>query len=172
VNSSNEPTEINYNLLTEYIFNSTGLDLVVQSEIEIQIEQKADNKVLLLPTHKIETILTRFDEKGDRFLQVNYLDGCKILVTDRLIGFKPDDAEDSEGHGVQLPNVVTTPDIISVIEAIENSMFNDEFNENEIRSLKTLYNSVLSGAEKAGFTLSEERTWLSRLNLTYYRGAA
>ena len=90
------------------------------------------------------------------------MDNRKILVTDALIGFRP-----QARRGIdldKLPRVVTTPDLVSVIEALEDTInATTEYSQEEAEVLKELFHSVIDGAEMVGFELSEERAWLKRL---------
>jgi len=84
------------------------------------------------------------------FLQVNFLSGKKILLTENLIGFKP---VPSRGLDLsKLPKVVTTPDLLSVVEAIEDSISFAVAND-ELDVLKRVFDSVLRGAEAWASTL-------------------
>ena len=164
--------EIGKDRLIEFINESDGLRIIDQDDSHLKIQQNLDKKILNFDLESLSSLLTRFDEKGDKFLQVNFNNDCKILVTDRLIGFKPFTAVQSLSINVQLPNVVTTPDLMSVIEAIENSLFSTDGSDQEVDALRALFKSVLDGAEKVGFVLKKERFWLRGLNFPQQRGAA
>jgi hypothetical protein len=86
------------------------------------------------------------------------------------VGFKP-----TETFGLdmaKIPKVVTTPDLMSVFEAIEESMSSDIQNEHELEILKKVYQSILQGGELAGFDLKFERNWLSRLLASRIKASA
>lgn len=63
----------------------------------------------------------------------------------------------------KLPKVVTTPDLISVLEAIEESFAASDFTGKETEMLKKAYFSIIRGAEQIGFTMNPEKEWLIRL---------
>ena len=107
----------------------------------------------------VEEVLVREDSDGRSFLQVNFLDGKKILITEKLVGFKP-----AETLGLdlrKLPKVVTTPDLVSVLEAIEESVNNYGHRAEEVDVLRRVFDSVLNGAEAVGFEVGAERNWLN-----------
>jgi predicted glycosyltransferase len=62
----------------------------------------------------------------------------------------------------KIPKVVTTPDIQSVFDAIQEVLqSNDE--QEELDVLRKVYDSVLCGGESVGFDLKEERKILACL---------
>jgi len=125
----------------------------------ITIVQVADGKTLTFNMDRVEEVLERHDSVGKAFLQVNFLDGKKILLTVKLIGFKP---APTEGLDLKkLPKVVTTPDLLSVVEAIEESLNCHRPRFEEIEVLRKVFDSVLVGAQDVGFDLEAERAWLS-----------
>jgi hypothetical protein len=63
----------------------------------------------------------------------------------------------------KLPKVVTTPDLLSVVEAIEDSMASPPAPGDELDLLKRVFDSVLRGAEAVGFDITPERLWLQSL---------
>ncbi len=122
--------------------------------------QTADGKTLKIIPQSIEAVLKRDDSDGNPFLQVNFVGGYKVLLTKHLIGFKP-----SEGYGLdetRLPKVVTTPDLLSIIDVIADA---EDFDQTEFDILRKVYLSILDGGEAVGFDLSRERKWLSQLNI-------
>ena len=132
---------------------------------KFSLKQKEDKKALILNTAEIERILKRKDVDGSEFLQLNFKNSSKILITRTLIGFKP---ESLMGFDLtKVPRVVTTVDLKSVATAIEE-LFEAEESKNlqvELDILKKVYHSILIGAENIGFKLPEERTWISRFLL-------
>ena len=92
------------------------------------------------------------------------------MLTDALVGFKPENVFGLDMS--KLPRVVTTPDLISVLEAIEEGLSGDLPQDHEIEILKRVYQSILSGAELAGFELEFERNWIGRLAPTRFRASA
>jgi hypothetical protein len=93
---------------------------------------------------------------------VNFQSGKKILLTQNLIGFKP---APSRGLDLsKLPKVVTTPDLLSVVEAIEETLSTAPAQPEELEVLRKVFDSVLKGAEAVGFDTTSERVWMQSLN--------
>ncbi len=145
-------------LISKYAEKSQGLEIQVSGEA-VHIRQKVDGRSLKFSSIHIEEVLSRQDSDGNDFLQVNFLDGRKILITDRLVGFKP--AETAGLDIRKLPKVVTTPDLVSVVEAIEESVNSHGHRSEEVDVLRRVYVSVLNGAEAVGFDVESERNWVS-----------
>ena len=147
--------------ILNYVDNSRGLEAKVIEAGRVQIQQDLDGKVFSFFAKDIAEILPRTDADGKPFIQLNFKSGHKVLFTDTLIGFKP---VDILGLDVtRIPKVVTTPDLLSVFEAIEESMGAETGADTEVEILKKVYFSILSGAEQVGFELGFERKWLNRL---------
>jgi len=149
---------------------SSGLNLISCDDQSILIHQKADVRRYRIDISSLEEVLIRKDGESRTFLQVNFSGGKKILLTDNLIGFKP-----SHFAGLditKLPRVVTTPDIQSVITAIEESLSNEAMLYDEVEVLRKVFESVLLGAEDVGFELPKERAWLKRLAAMRFSASA
>jgi hypothetical protein len=65
--------------------------------------------------------------------------------------------------------VVTTSDVVSVFEALEEALQDEVFNFEEIETLKKVFESVIAGGERVGFDLATERSWLNRLTILSHR---
>lgn len=127
----------------------------------LEVSQKCDMKTLKVNVLELSEVLSRTDGDGKEFIQINLLDGRKILLTESLIGFKP-----FESLGLdmtKLPKVVTTPDLTSVLEAIEDALSSEWAPDNEVEVLKKVFNSILLGGELVGFDLHIEKKWLDRV---------
>lgn len=151
-------------LLTEilgFIGATKGLSAATVGDGAIRILQRVDRKTILLEVSALDEVLFRTDTDGREFIQVNLASGHKILMTDALIGFKPAQLKGLESS--KLPRVVTTPDIVSVFEAIQDALHSAHSDEHEISVLKRVYEAVLSGGEAVGFDLSIERSWATRI---------
>lgn len=149
--------------IREFVDKSSGLASRLDDVI-LEIFQRADGKTMAFDVSELDEVIARVDADGKNFLQVNFLDGKKILLTDNLIGFKP---MPSIGLDMsKLPKVVTTPDLISVVDAIEDSMLTGAGSAEETDILKKVFDSVLRGAEAVGFDLTPERVWLHNLSRT------
>ena len=149
--------------ITEFIGLSKGLDFYSSHKGEIRVKQKTDYKELPILLNSVTEVLPRVDHEDIDFLQVNFENGKKLLLTQNLIGFKPIPLIGLDME--RLPKVVTTPDLISVVEAIEEAMNSKDFHPIEIEVLKDVFSSVLEGGEAIGFDLTKERAWLNRLTL-------
>lgn len=147
-------------VILEYLANSAGLVCCLEGE-SLKITQLTDGKVMSFTSSYVEEVLSRLDSQGKEFLQVNFIDGKKVLLTDQLVGFKPITPEGIEIE--KLPKVVTTPDLVSVVEALEESMSSDAVLKEEVEILKKVFEAVLAGGEAVGFDLSAERAWVRRL---------
>ena len=168
------PKSVLLGQIAEFVGQSPGLkwDVVAHPESEaIQIRQSIDGKQLILASSALEDVLPRVDADGHEFLQVNFASGTKILLTGALIGFKP--AQVSGAGQGRLPKVVTTPDIVSVFEAMQEAVHASESPlDDDVETLRKLFEAVVSGGEKAGFDLKRERGWLIRLLPRGFRATA
>lgn len=154
----------------DYVAKSNGLRGVLVDKHQARIRQVADGKSILISAHLLESILFRTDSNGTDFIQVNFTTGKKILITDSLIGFKP---TTPKGIDItRIPRVVTTPDVISVFEAIQETLHSAGPESYELSILKKIFDAVLSGGEAVGFDLSQERLWLSRVPLVSARATS
>ena len=148
--------------IQDFVAKSSGLRSRSQgSQDKLQILQTTDNKTIVFALAELDEVIQRVDADGSVFLQVNFQSGKKILLTQNLIGFKP---LPSRGLDLgKLPKVVTTPDLLSVVEAIEDSMTSLPTQPEELDVLKKVFDSVLRGAEAVGFDTTPERLWLQGL---------
>lgn len=147
--------------IISYIKKSSGLALVC-FEDHFEVSQILDGKCLGIAYVDIKNVIQRVDSKGEPFLQINFGHEKKILLTDTLIGFRP--SELSTINMDKLPKVVTTPDIVSVFEAIQEALHADSLEGfEEIEVLRRVFESVLAGGEEVGFDLTREREWMSRI---------
>lgn len=147
--------------LSEFLTLSQGLRFILSDSGVMTIRQLADKKIFSFNIFDLSDVLTREDAQKKIFLQVNFTSGVKIILTENLIGFKP-----SEISGVDLakiPKVVTTPDLKSVYDALEDILAADITNESEALVLRRVFISILEGGERAGFDLKEDRYLLSRV---------
>jgi hypothetical protein len=146
--------------INDFVAKSSGLRSR-QKANELQILQCTDGKAIAIAIDDLEEVISRVDSDGHIFLQVNFISGKKILLTQNLIGFKP---APSRGLDLsKLPKVVTTPDLLSVVEAIEESISSAPTQPDEIEVLKKVFDSVLRGAEAVGFDTTSERVWMQGL---------
>jgi hypothetical protein len=147
--------------ISDFVAKSSGLRSRLANETDLLISQSTDGKWIAISIADLEEVIPRIDSDGHVFLQINFVSGKKILLTQNLIGFKP-----MPSHGLdssKLPKVVTTPDLISVVEAIEDSLTTTPTHADEIDVLKRVFDSVLRGAEAVGFDTTPERLWMQSL---------
>lgn len=143
--------------ICEFLKTATGLKHEILESDKVTISQRADNKTISVDMTVVTDVLSRKDTDGNDFIQVNFSNSRKILLTTTLIGFKP-----APVHGLdmqKLPKVVTTPDLNSVFEAIEEAM-SYRVSSEELETLKKVYDSILAGGEMVGFDLLQERQWI------------
>lgn len=148
--------------IQNFIGSSSGLKLVdSQLGDYMIIEQKLDKKRISINSFDLDEVLFREDEAGKPFLQVNFVSGKKILITETLVGFRPLGLFGLDME--KLPKVVTTPDIQSVFEAIQETLDSNDDEQEELEILRKVYDSVVCGGESVGFDLKEERKILARI---------
>ena len=147
--------------ITRYVENTPGLSLTGSDPRKLCIEQRVDGKALNISCAQLEAVLLREDSEGKSFIQINFQSGQKILVTEHFIGFKP--AFHPELEMEKLPRVVTTPDLVSVFEAIQEAIDMGDGHREDVLLLKRVFDSLLAGGEAVGFDLSTERSWFLRL---------
>ena len=154
--------------ILNFVERTTGLKAAF-IEGRVEIAQSLDGKIFHFEADHVTEVLNRTDSDGRPFIQINFRDTNKVLLTDSLVGFKP-----SETAGLdmaRIPKVVTTPDLKSVLDAIEDTLGSDQA-DHEVEILKKVFYSILSGAEKIGFDLPFERRCLERLMATKIRASA
>jgi DNA-directed RNA polymerase beta' subunit len=156
--------------IKNFVCDTDGLKIIDSVLTDyLVIEQKLDKKRITLNCFDLEEVMVRNDEAGKQFLQVNFSSGKKILITETLVGFRPLSLYGLEME--KLPKVVTTPDIQSVFEAIQEALqSNDE--QEELDVLRKVYDSVLCGGESVGFDLKEERKVFARIPSRMWQASA
>jgi hypothetical protein len=157
--------------IQKYIDTSSNLKINWSNDSDFEIFQSVDSRQMKLNIMEIEEVLPRSDHEGEPFLQINLSFDRKILITRNLIGFKPINITGLDMN--RLPKVVTTADLISVIETIEDLMTSDQHTAMiEIDILKKVYHAILSGGEKVGFSLDQEKQWLSYSFNPFHKASA
>ena len=149
----------NIELISDFVTSHNGDLKALNHEKEICLTQVADGKSITLKETEIDEVLFRKDERGKSFLQVNFMNDVKLLITEHLIGFKPTEVAGLESG--RIPKVVTTPDLLNIIEAFGDG---EDYSFKEIDTLKKVYMAILAGGESVGFKLDRERQWLSQIN--------
>lgn len=157
--------------ILEFIAKSSGLKRKSSpSEGSLQICQSIDGKSLTIAPEALEDVLFRTDVDGRDFIQVNFTSGTKILLTDSLIGFKPANLPGLDVS--KLPKVVTTPDIISVFDAIQEALHSGDQKDEEVLVLRKVFDAVVAGGEAIGFDLSKEKSWIARVPTQIFKANA
>lgn len=149
-------------IIDNFIEENKGLFLTEDEKTGVcEVCQVRDKKHISFNREQIENVLKRKDLNDEVFLQVDFQNGKKILLTKNFIGFAP---AHCEGLDIgKLPKVVTTSDLLSVIEAIESSVYGQEQYEEKLEDVKLFFESIATGAESIGFNLAGERLWVEKL---------
>lgn len=169
-NSKSKSTHAELDHILNFVDSSKGLRAKINESGRVQIRQDLDGKLFTFSTQDVTEVLHRADSEGKPFIQVNFKNGTKVLLTETLVGFKP--VETLGLDMSRIPKVVTTPDLVSVYEALEESMGADSGADTEVEILKKVYLAIISGGEKVGFDLSTERKWLNRLLASKFKACA
>ncbi|MBC6415163.1 MAG: hypothetical protein GDA46_02070 [Bdellovibrionales bacterium] len=150
-------------LIESFLSSSKKLVLIKNKKENNQIEilQSHDRKSIFFIAKDIEKVLKREDEKGESFLQVNFKSGKKIILTEEFIGFPPSSCVGLSPH--RLPKVVTTADLLSVIDAIESFFYGKDEYQESLHDVQLFFESIASGAEAIGFNLIGERLWVEKM---------
>lgn len=146
--------------ILSFIEQSDGLKAQMSDDGLIQVTQEIDSKIFTFSVHSVVEILERKDSENKDFLQLNFKNSTKVLLTENLVGFKPSQTLGLDMN--KLPKVVTTPDLLSVYDALEEAMGSDT-TEHEVEMLKKVYLAIIDGGERVGFRLDHEKKWLHRL---------
>ena len=152
-------------MIVDFVSQCRGLSFLESGIEELVIVQSADCKHLTLKVKMIDEVIRRMDNKKEAFLQINFLNGKKVILTDGLIGFKPLSYSNLDMN--KLPKVVTTPDLLNFIEVLEESIFDTRVSQKDIKDVKQYFDSLLLGAENIGFNLICEKIWMLKL-LNYH----
>lgn len=169
--SSSEQTSQHINEVVNFLESRSQFSYTF-SEETIELTQKEDSKKMVIDFSSVEKVLDRQDVDGTRFIQINFSQGSKILITNSLVGFKPTELVGFDLS--RIPRVVTTIDLKSVSKAIEDLFDSEETAETrtEIEVLKKVYQSILFGAENIGFKMQAEKKWFSSILLNHQAAVA
>lgn len=170
MSSKSKSTHTELDLILNYVDASKGLRAKIHESGRVQIHQDLDGKVFSFSFHEVNEVLHRSDSEGKPFIQLNFKNGTKVLLTETLIGFKP--IETVGLDMTRIPKVVTTPDLVSVFEALEESLGADGAVDQEVEILKKVYTAIVTGGERVGFDLTTERQWLNRLLASKLKASA
>ena len=155
------PKDDTKTIIATFLSEANKLSILNDKDDRITLLQSHDKKTISFYFADIEKILERKDHKGQNFLQLNFKSGKKALLTHEFVGFPP-----AVGVGInvyKLPKVVTTADLLSVIEAIESSVYGSDQYQESLYEAKMFFESIAAGAESIGFDLTGERLWVEKL---------
>ncbi|MGZ3771398.1 MAG: hypothetical protein ACXVCP_17700 [Bdellovibrio sp.] len=170
MSTKSKSTHAELDHILNFVDASKGLCAKIHESGRVQIRQEVDGKAFSFNAQDISEILHRADTEGKPFVQINFKSNVKVLLTDTLVGFKPEEILGLDM--TRIPKVVTTPDLVSVFDAIEESLGADNAVDHEVEILKKVYLAIISGAENAGFELIFERRWINRLIASRFRASA
>lgn len=153
--------------IIHFVEDAAGLKIDSCNEFLITIKQLSDGKSLSLRIKDLRDVILREDSQHKDFIQVDFLNGSKVLLTQLLIGFKPYPVSGLDMK--EVPRVVTTSDLYKVFQAIEEAISLDT-NISEIEILTQIFRSILRGGEMVGFDLQREKSWFYRLS--YFTASA
>ncbi len=145
-------------ILIKYATQAQGLELNLETDA-FEITQTVDRKGIRFYFTQLDDVLVRDDTSDKPFLQLNFTNGDKVLITDELIGFKPYPIQGFDIN--KLPKVVTTSDLVSVFEAAEEAHTSGR--PDEVVVLRQVFQSILLGGEQVGFNLKNEKNWFAQL---------
>jgi hypothetical protein len=159
-----KPNEnVNSNCMNEIVnfLESTRYAKFEFDQTSLKITQNEDKKAIAFKFADVEKVLSRTDYDGSQFIQINFHNRTKILITKNLIGFKP--LELVGFDPTKIPKVVTTVDLNSVFKAIEDLTDGEDTYQTatELEVLKKVYQSIMLGAEQVGFEMKSEKQWFS-----------
>ncbi len=163
----NPQTTAPLNLIYNFLQQSNSFQVSWENS-DLLVEQNVDAKALLIQSQDISDVLERRDTDGKYFLQVNFTTQVKILITESLIGFKPSEIPALDMN--KIPKVVTTPDLVSVQQALQDCLYYDQHEDLEV--LKKVYLSILKGAKKSGFIMESEAQWIQSFATHQIKAAA
>lgn len=137
----------NKNILLNFIKKATGLRLKQQSNNYIIIEQLEDKSFLKIFFHHISYISCSKEKQGDHYIQLDFTNNTKCILTNNLIGFAPIKSLLLKKNC--LPEVVSSMDLLNIIEAFESNLRNSGEPE-DFLFLSQVYYAVLNGGKNIG----------------------
>ncbi len=158
-----------FQAIVDYVKSASGYGVQADT-VKVTLVQSTDGKVLTISKESLKSVLKRKDDNGQPFLQINFEDGNKILVTENLIGFRPEEIPELDMR--RIPKVVTTPDLRSIFDAIQEALHSQEEAQSELEILRRIFESVITGGEAIGFDLASEKEWLRRIPTQVFPASA
>lgn len=144
-----------------FVDKSKGLVSTITMAGRVFVRQAVDGRIFEFESTELTEVLQRMDGDGSPFIQLNFVSGNKVIFTDSLVGFKPKQIPGLDMS--RIPKVVTTPDLTSVIDALEDCLSSEATAPVEIDVLKRVFEAILHGGELAGFDMAQEKSYLHRL---------
>ena len=87
--SNNKTTKSDLDGILSYVDQTKGLSIKVSEVGRVSILQDSDGKVFSFDTRDVVEVLNRQDSDSRPFVQLNFQNNHKVLLTENLIGFKP-----------------------------------------------------------------------------------
>lgn len=135
------------NILLQFIKNAKGLRVKQQGQNFITIEQLEDKSFLKVFFYQIRHVSQSPESNKDSYIQINFTNNTKCILTDNLIGFAPIKSFLLDKNA--LPEVVSSMDLLNIIEAFESNLRNSGEPE-DFLFLNQVYHSVLNGGKHIG----------------------
>lgn len=135
------------NTLLSFIKKTRGLRVKNQNLTSITIEQKEDKSFLKIFFHQISHISLASETKKEDYIQINFINKTKCILTESLIGFAPIKSLLLDKNS--LPEVVSSIDLLNILEAFEANLRNSGEIE-DFLFLNQVYHAVLNGGKHIG----------------------
>ncbi|MBE8221821.1 MAG: hypothetical protein HAW60_03740 [Bdellovibrionales bacterium] len=137
----------NKNILLNFVSKADGLNIKQQTSDYVIIEQNEDRSFLKVFFNNISCITFSKKEQGECYIQLNFINNTKCILTNGLIGFAPIKSILLDKNS--LPEIVSSIDLLNIIEAFEDSLRNSGESE-DFLFLSQVYHSVLNGGKNIG----------------------
>lgn len=151
------------NTLLQFIKKTEGLRIKQQAQYYIVIEQIEDKSFLKIFFHHISHISFSSEKQNGHYIQVNFTNHTKCILTNHLIGFAPVKSLLLDKNA--LPEVVSSMDLLNIIEAFESNLRNSGEAENFL-FLNQVYHAVLNGGKQVGIEWNFSTPGLHSLGLS------
>ena len=135
-----------------YLEKHSELTILKKKSDFIKVKQPDDQMNLTISFSEIDSTYVQIDSLGKKYLQINLNDGGRLLLTQRVIGFEA--KKDSRLRSGFLPDVVTTLDLLNIMEAFESSLRDGHQSEEEQYLLNKAFRAIAKGATRIGFNVS------------------
>ncbi|MBE8162641.1 MAG: hypothetical protein HAW63_01470 [Bdellovibrionaceae bacterium] len=153
----------NKSTLLSFINKASGLQIKKSTNDYIIIEQLEDKSFLKIFFHHIDYISFSKDARKESYIQLNFINNTKCILTSDLIGFSP--VKSLLLNKNSLPEVVSSIDLLNILEAFEASLRNSG-NSEDFLFLNQVYNAVLNGGKKVGMEWNFHTPHLHSLGLS------